>query len=437
MVAVGAFAPGHIGELTQIVPFDMVDAALESATTGPTRIRQLPSRVVVYLLLAGALFAEIGYTQVWARMVSGLHGLDVAKPGSSALTQARRRVGPGPLRELFGVLAGPGVGATRWRGMLVCAIDGTTLLAPNSDSNRCAYYRLHSGDLDSGYLMMRMVAVVACGTRTVIDAVFGSFGVSEIAYAPRLFASLREGMLVLADRNFAVAALLGAIAETKADLLIRGKSGHTMPMIERLPDRSWLSVRGPVVVRVIDAEIVVVTGGIARTVRYRLLTTLTDYRRYPAMELVALYHQRWEIETTYAELKSTMLGGRVLRARTPAGVEQEVYALLVTYQGLRIAVADATIGVAGITPLQTSFSIAVNTARDQLIHATAVMAGTSIDLVGKIGAAVLAELLSPRRSRRCPRVVKRALSKHRAKGIIDRTNYSSVSISIGVCEPPG
>ncbi|WP_446226309.1 IS4 family transposase [Nocardia sp. IBHARD005] len=316
-------------------------------------------------------------------------------------------------------------------------MDGTSMSVPNSDPNRGAFYRLHSGDLDSGYLMIRLVTVVACGTRTVIDAVFGSFGVSEIAYAPRLFASLREGMVVLADRNFAVAALIGAIAETKADLLIRGKAGHTMPMIERLSDGSWLSVKGPVVVRVIDAEIVVDTGGAARTVRYRLLTTLTDYRRYPAMELVRLYHQRWEIETAYAELKSSMLGGRVLRARTPAGVEQEVYALLIAYQALRIAIADATLTDPGVTPLRGSFGIAVNTARDQLVHAAGVVAGTSIDLVGKIGAAVLAELLPPRRSRQCPRVVKRALSKHRAKGALDRTNYSSVSISISLCELPG
>ncbi|WP_446223914.1 IS4 family transposase [Nocardia sp. IBHARD005] len=437
MVASGAFAPGHVGELTQIVPFEMVDAVLESTTTGPTRVRELPSRVVVYLLIAAALFAELGYTQVWARMVSGLDGLTVANPGSSALAQARRRVGPTPLRELFGLLAGPVTGATRWRGLLVCAIDGTSMSVPNSDPNRGAFYRLHSGDLDSGYLMIRLVTVVACGTRTVIDAVFGSFGVSEIAYAPRLFASLREGMVVLADRNFAVAALIGAIAETKADLLIRGKAGHTMPMIERLSDGSWLSVKGPVVVRVIDAEIVVDTGGAARTVRYRLLTTLTDYRRYPAMELVRLYHQRWEIETAYAELKSSMLGGRVLRARTPAGVEQEVYALLIAYQALRIAIADATLTDPGVTPLRGSFGIAVNTARDQLVHAAGVVAGTSIDLVGKIGAAVLAELLPPRRSRQCPRVVKRALSKHRAKGALDRTNYSSVSISISLCELPG
>ncbi|MFQ6226824.1 transposase domain-containing protein [Nocardia sp. NPDC002869] len=95
MVAAGAFAPGHLGELTQIVPFDLVDAALESVGAVQARVRALPSRVVVYLLLAGCLFAENGYRQVWARLVAGLDGARVARPGSSALGQAPGgRAGP-------------------------------------------------------------------------------------------------------------------------------------------------------------------------------------------------------------------------------------------------------------------------------------------------------------------------------------------------------
>jgi len=119
-VAAGRFAPGHLGELTQQVPFEMVDEALASTGRMQARVRDLPSRVVVYLLLAGALFAEAGYRQVWARLVAGLGGLPVAMPTSSALAQARRRVGAAPLQALFGLLAGPAAGAARWRGLLVC-----------------------------------------------------------------------------------------------------------------------------------------------------------------------------------------------------------------------------------------------------------------------------------------------------------------------------
>jgi hypothetical protein len=139
-VAEGAFAPGHLGELTQIVSFDLVDAALEATRSVQRRVRVLPSRVVVYVLLAGVLFEQIGYRQVWARLVSGLDG-PVAAPCTSALSQALRRVGVAPLRALFDLVAGPGAGAVRWRGLLVCAIDGTSLFAPDSPANSAVFGR--------------------------------------------------------------------------------------------------------------------------------------------------------------------------------------------------------------------------------------------------------------------------------------------------------
>ncbi len=437
MVAAGRFAPGHLGELTQIVPFEMVDAALESAGAVQSRLRELPSRVVVYLLLAGCLFTEIGYGGVWAKLCSGLNGLSLAAPGSSALAQARRRIGSAPLRELFALLAGPCAGALRWRELTVCAIDGTTMFVPLTEANLVAYRLQGGGNGDSGYPMLRLLAVVACGTRTVIDVVFGTHGVCEIAYAPRLSRCLREGMLLLADRNFASASVIEGFAATKADLLIRCKNSRVTPVIEYLPDGSWLTQVASVVVRVIDAEITVTAeGGPRRSERYRLLTTLNDHHRYPARELLELYHRRWQIETSFLELKSTILGGRVLRARTPDGIAQEVYALLCTYQALRIAIADATATVPQATPLRGSFTIALNTARDQLVHAAGVVTGAAVDLVGAIGRAVLAELMPIRRPRQSPRVVKRAISKHRAKGSIDRTNYPHLDIAISLHKPP-
>lgn len=128
----GVYAPGHLGELTQIVPFEMVDAVLAETRRVQQRVRDLPSRVVVYLLLAGALFAEVGYRQVWSRLVTGLDPAigPVASPSAAALAAARRRVGPAPLRELFNLLTTPAAGLNRsgtrgtwWRGRLVCAID--------------------------------------------------------------------------------------------------------------------------------------------------------------------------------------------------------------------------------------------------------------------------------------------------------------------------
>jgi hypothetical protein len=441
VVAAGRFAPGHLGELTRIVSFDLVDAALQSARAVQTRVRDLPSRVVVYLLLAGCLFTEVGYGRVWAKLTSGLVGMPVAAPGSSAMSQARRRIGPAPLRELFGLLAGPGSGVARWRGLLVCAIDGTSMFVPDTAANLRCYARQKGSNGDSGYPMLRLVAVVACGARTVLGAVFGTYGVSEHAYTPQVLGCLREGMLLLADRGFDAAELIGQFCATGADLLVRAKTGatsRTMTMLGApLPDQSWLTRVGPVLLRVIDADIIITpTGGPPRRERYRLLTTLTDHHRYPAKELVELYHQRWHIETSYRELKSTILHGRVLRARTPAGVEQEVYALLSTYQALRLAILDATDAHPDATPLHASFTIALHAARDQVVHAAAIFTGTAIDLVGRIGRAVLTDLLPQRKPRQSPRVVKRAISKHRAKGHIDRTNYPTIHLTIDLLHPP-
>ena len=430
-VAAGRFAPGHLGELTQIISFEMVDAVLTSTKRVQVRVRDLPSRVVVYLLLAGALFAGQGYRQVWARLVAGLDGLPLAFPGSSGLAKARARVGPAPLRALFGLLAGPAAGTLRWRGLLVCAIDGTSMFVPDSSPNLAAYGRQSGSHGGSGYPMLRLLAVVACGTRSLVDVVFGPYRIGETSYAPALLGRLRPGMLLLADRNFAVITLAEQIHATGAALLIRCKNNRRLPCAGRLADGSWLSMWGTVPIRVIDADIIVTIGGRAEPARYRLLTTLTDPHRFPAADLVTLYHQRWEIETTYLQLKASMLGGRVLRARTPSGITQEVYALLTVYQALRLAMADATASRPDLDPLRASFTVALNAARDQVIHATAVIAAAAVDLVGAIGRAVLADLLPLRRTRRSPRVVKRAISKHRAKGDIDRANHhTTISVKI-------
>ena len=165
-----------------------------------------------------------------------------------------------------------------------------------------------------------------------------------------------------------------------------------------------------------------------------IVTTLTDPARYPATDLAVLYHERWEVETAYLELKSTILGGRVLRARTPDGIEQEIWALLVTYQALRTAIADAASTAPGANPDRASFTIALNTARDQVTLAAGVIADSSIDLAGQIGRLVLANLMPPRRLRISPRVVKRAISKYNARGKIDRTTYKA-TIDIAILAP--
>ena len=362
-VAGGRYAPGHLGELTQHLPFEMVDEALAATKTTQARLRDLPSRVVVYLLLAACLFPEVGYCGVWRKLTAALEALPTATPTASGLAQARRRVGVAPVRWLFDLLRGPaasvGRRGTRWRGLLVCAIDGSTLTVPDNPRILGRFTKQRGNHGGTGYPQVRLVALVACGTRTLIDAVFGPTTTGETTYTPRLLRSLHAGMILLGDRNFGAADLIRDIAATGADVLIRLKNGRTMPTLARYPDGSYLSLLGSLRVRVIECEITISTQAGRHTGVYRLATTLLDPHRYPAAELISLYHERWEIETAYLELKSSILGGRVLRARTPTGVEQEIYALLVVYHLLRTAIADATITQADTDPDRASFTIAL------------------------------------------------------------------------------
>ena len=414
------FAPGHLGELTRIVPFEMVDAVLAETGSVQRRVRVLPSRVVVYLLLAAGLFTEIGLSQVWTRLCAGLAGLEVGAPVPSAVAAARVRVGVAPLRALFDLVRGAETGTVGrsgragvfWRGRLVTAVDGTILCCPDTPANLTQFCKGGSSHgTTTGYPMVRVLALVACGTRTVIDAVFGTDRIGELGYADRLLASTRAGMIVLADRNFAAAKWIAAVNATGADALVRVKNQRRFPVCRALPDGSFVSRIGRVEVRVITARVPITTRGGARTETYRLVTTVLD-EGVPAVEIIGLYHQRWEIETCFAELKSTSLGGRVLRSRTPAGITQEIYALLITYQVLRIAISDTTLHRPEIDPDRGSFTVALHAARDQLTAAAGVIADTSIDLVGVIGRHVLDALLPARRVRTNPRVVKRAISKY-------------------------
>jgi len=441
-VAAGVFAPGHLGELTQHVPFEMVDAALAEAGPGKSRVREVPARVVVYLLLAGALFADVGYRQVWDKLVAALEGVPVANPSSGVLAQARQRMGPAALRALFDLVRGPGPAPrTRgrwWRGLLVCAIDGTSAAVAASDANLAEYTPHRCNHGGSGYPKLRLLVLVCCETRTVIDAVFGPTTVGEVPYAKLLVAGLRPGMVVLLDRAFGAADLIAVIAQTGAYLVVRVKDNRKLPVIRRLPDGSYLSVIGQLRVRVVECQIHVQTTGGRTTTMYRLVTTLAEHRQYPAFDLVRLYHERWEVETAFLELKSTILGGRVLRARTPAGVRQEIYALLITYQAIRLAMADATDTRPDLDPDRACFTTALNAARDLVVQAANAIAGAVIDLVGAIGRRVLANLMPNRRVRIAPRITKRAISKYNAKGPnIDRKTYqATIGIDILVTQSP-
>ncbi|WP_247597827.1 IS4 family transposase [Streptomyces sp. RKND-216] len=431
--------------MTQVVPFDVVDEALASAGGQQHRVRRLPSRVVVYLLLAGALFTGVGWVRVWSRLTASLP-VPLPSPAASSITEAMRRVGPKPVKALFDLVKGPAavtaMQVARFAGRLVVAIDGTQIALPDTPANLSAFPKAKPGpNGPAGYPMLRLVTLVACGTRTLLDAVFGTDATGELTYARDLVPNeaLGPGMLLLGDRNFSATAFVSTLASTGADFLIRAKTHSTalkLPVLRRLPDGTFLSRVGQVTVRVIDAHVTATpTHGTAEHAvthgTYRLITSLLDPDEASATDLVRLYHERWEIETGYCELKSTLLGGRVLRGRHPTAVTQETWALLVAYQALRTAMSDAVLHRPDIDPDRAAFSVALDTARDQIIRAAGIIAHTRIDLVGRIGTALLHGLLPARRNRTRPRVKKRAInSKYRAVGrdIDHRTHPITIKI---------
>jgi Insertion element 4 transposase N-terminal/Transposase DDE domain len=280
------FAPGHLGELTRLIPFEMVDDALARTRAAQQRVRLVPARVTVYLLLAGCLFAELGYCQVWQRLTSGLNGLSLRAPTGSALRQARQRLGTAPLRALFDLLRGPAATtathAVYWRGLLVCAIDGTQLTAADSTANTSRYLKKRGNHGGSAYPLLRLSVLLSCGTRSILDAVFDPLSTGELDQARALARSLRTGMLLLADRNYAAADLLNTLAATGADLLIRCKNGRKLARLRHHRDGSWQTILAGRRLRVIEARITITTTTGTHTSDYRLLTTLLDPATHPA-----------------------------------------------------------------------------------------------------------------------------------------------------------
>jgi Insertion element 4 transposase N-terminal/Transposase DDE domain len=415
-VAAGVFAPGHLGELTRIVPFELAGAVLEETGARERRLRVLPSRVGVYFVLAMCLFPRAGYLGVWAELTAALDGQGLAVPSSKALRDLRRRIGIAPVKALFGVLAGP-LGQPRMPGVMsgryrTVAFDGCrSLKVPDTGRNRAWLGKMNAALGVTGYPVIQLMTLCETGTRALIGAAFGSTADGEITWARRLLHLLDASMLVLMDRGFDGGEFLAEVAATRAQFLARLTAARRPPVLGNLPDGSVLSVIGGVKVRIIDASVTVTChDGTTYGGSYRLATTLLDHRAWPAAALIALYHERWEHEITYLALRHTLLHGRVLRSGDPAGLQQEMWALLALYQALRIAITDAVATVPGTDPDRASYQIAVQTAQ-MLVTGARNVTGETRDLAGDIGRAVLASLHGPRRPRVCARRVKSPLSR--------------------------
>jgi hypothetical protein len=392
-----------LGALTRTFPPELVDQVIQQTGRAEQRRRLLPARVVVYFVLALALYGQVAYEEVMRCLVEGLGWARQARrgrrswpywhvPGASALVEARTRLGPEPLGVLFAKAVRPlATAATRgawYRNWRLLILDGTCLDVPDSPANQ-VFGRSKSGRGEGvgAFPQVRVVGLVEAGTHAIVDAVQGSYGSGEQTLARQLAhdrGPLGPGALVLADRLFTGGELWQAMAATGADLVWRVKCGSTtapkLPVDQVLADGSWLSRiyarsdrhqrRHPITVRVIEYTLGD-PGRRTSTDRYRLVTTICDPIAASAHELAALYTERWEVETALAELKTTQRGPRqVLRSRSPELVAQEVWAQLLVHYALRAVMHTAALAE-DLDPDRLSFVRTLRVIRRQVIAAPA------------------------------------------------------------------
>ena len=370
-----------IGVLTAVFPPELVDRVVAETGRVQQRSRLLPARVVVYYVLAMCLFFGQGYEEV-ARLLTD--GLAYARrwrgswqvPTTAAITRARVRLGPEPLRALFDTVCRPmaaeataGAFYRRWR---LVAVDGTTFDLPDTAANAGWFGRPGSarGAGRGAFPQVRVTALGECGTHAIFAAALGPLAVHETELARRLFGQLHAGMLLIADRWFTGFGLWRQAAATGADLLWRVKNSAVLPVAEQLADGSCLSRiyaardknrhADPITVRVIEYTLA------GQATVCRLITTILDPAQAPATDLAALYAQRWELETSLDELKTHQGAPRmVLRSQTPGGVQQEVYGFLLVHYAIRSLMHQAALD-AGIDPDRVSFTRTLRLVRRQV-----------------------------------------------------------------------
>ncbi|MCZ4612437.1 IS4 family transposase, partial [Streptomyces sp. Lzd4kr] len=367
-----------IGVLTRAFPPELVDEVIAEAGRVEQRSRLLPARVVVYFVLAMCLFFGQPYEEVARLLGEGLADgrRSWRVPTTAAIGRARRRLGPEPLKALFGRVCRPvavpetaGAWYRRWR---LVAVDGTTLDLADTTANDDFFGRPGSGRGVGAFPQARLLALAECGTHAVFGAAVGPLSVSEPALSRQLFAQLEEGMLLLADRGFYGFELWQAARATGADLLWRMRKSAALPIVRVLADGSYLSTvhaekdrksrRNPVTVRVIEYTL----ARSGDTTVYRLLTTVLDPGQAPAGELAALYAQRWEIESTLDEIKTHQRGpGLVLRSKYPWGAEQEIYGFLLVHHAVRQLMHQAALDHA-LDPDRVSFTRSLRIVRRQV-----------------------------------------------------------------------
>ena len=375
-----------LGAVARIYPAELVDEILQRYDRKEERRRALPARLMVYFIIAMALFSASAYREVLQNLVEGLRGLRAwadhwEVPTRGGISVARQRLGVEPLRALFDAvarpLATPKTHGSWYRGKRVVALDGTVLDIPDSEENATTFGRPGSKRGErSGFPQVRVVSLVECGTHAHFNFSSGPLSQGETTLTRNVLPSLTAEMWCLADRNFFGITLWQEAAATGASLLWRVKKSLILEREVDLSDGSYLSHVYPstyarqrkksgVPVRVI--EYTLDDPGVASLEVYRLITTEVDPAKAPAHELAVLYAERQEFEFAEDEFKTHLRGrARILRSHIPEGVEQEICGYFLAHYALRAMMHDAALQ-RDIDPQRLSFTHAVNVVQRKII----------------------------------------------------------------------
>jgi hypothetical protein len=372
-----------LGVITKTFPFEKVNSVLRA--TGKTGVRQrdLPAHVVVYYVIALALYMRASYREVLRCLLEGLQWLlrpsaTLKVAGKSGISQARTRLGAEPLKRLYEEVAAP-IGTTKtvgawYRAWRLVSLDGSTLDVADTAANEEAFGRPAASRGASAFPQVRFVGLLENGPHVLFAVAMDGCRSDELTLAKQVIGKLGPDMLCLADRYYPGYQLWRQAQSTGADLLWRGRKNLRLEREKRLPDGSFLSRiyqstsdqrnrRNGIVVRVIEYTL---EGVPDAEPMYRLLTTILDHRQAAAKELASLYPERWEYETALDELKTHLRGAQiVLRSKTPELVRQEFYGLMLAHLAIRGLMHEAALE-GGEDPDRLSFVHSVRVIRRRL-----------------------------------------------------------------------
>ena len=361
--------------LAKVFPAEQINRILGETHKASIRERKLPATLMVYYIMALALYMGTSCQDVLEHVFTALKWFSkpdnrIRTAAKSAISQARARLGEMPMKKLYEQLVGPiatiNTREAYYRKWHLVSIDATTMNIADTPENELEFGRpgFSHGDA-TAFPQMRFCSLVENGTHVLFGANLGPCTVGEMTLVESVIKHLRPGMLALADRGFFSYDLWKAASTTGADLLWRVKKNLILPCIKRLPDGSYLSKIYPspkarkydtdgIVVRVIEYKL----SGLSipgKDSIYRLITTILDYNLAPATELAVLYADRWSIETAFDELKTHMCGAKIiLRSKTPEGVRQEFWGFLLAHHAVRTIMHDAALQL-DIPPQRLSY----------------------------------------------------------------------------------